>query len=283
MPFDRILFATDLGPTARETFERLMLIARAHRSHVLLLHVTPSWRAFVTSGLAQREAIDRLDGWSLELGRHGVGSETRVLRGHAADTVLEVAERWGATLVVVGAAYQRGGGHHVGSTAQTIAHAASCSVWIEIPGARPGVELVLCGVDGSEGSAAALDAARMVATQHRAELVVVGAIEGPNENTLGMTASERETELSEHREKWIAELEKFVSERGIGKEVARHFAWGRGSDVLRTLAADRHADLIVIGRTGESNLRRLLLGSTAQRLLRDVPCSLLIVGGAQSR
>ncbi len=38
-------------------------------------------------------------------------------------------------------------------------------------------------------------------------------------------------------------------------------------------------DLLVLGRTGNTGLDRLLLGSTAQTVLRSAPCSVLVVGG----
>jgi nucleotide-binding universal stress UspA family protein len=38
-----------------------------------------------------------------------------------------------------------------------------------------------------------------------------------------------------------------------------------------------NADLIVIGSLGRTNIRYLLLGSTAERLLSRVPCSVLVI------
>jgi nucleotide-binding universal stress UspA family protein len=40
------------------------------------------------------------------------------------------------------------------------------------------------------------------------------------------------------------------------------------------------ADLVVMGKKGQSTLRELFLGSTAERLLRSAPCSVLAVKSA---
>jgi universal stress protein E len=49
---------------------------------------------------------------------------------------------------------------------------------------------------------------------------------------------------------------------------------GQGiSDSARSI----HADLIVLGTRGHTNIKQVLLGSTAERVLRDVPCSILAV------
>lgn len=44
-----------------------------------------------------------------------------------------------------------------------------------------------------------------------------------------------------------------------------------------TTAKDEQADLIVIGTHGFSGLKHFLLGSTAERVVRDAPCPVLTV------
>jgi nucleotide-binding universal stress UspA family protein len=38
-----------------------------------------------------------------------------------------------------------------------------------------------------------------------------------------------------------------------------------------------NGDLVVLGTRGRTNLRDMLLGSTAERVVRDAPCSILAV------
>jgi nucleotide-binding universal stress UspA family protein len=42
-------------------------------------------------------------------------------------------------------------------------------------------------------------------------------------------------------------------------------------------AEEVKADLIIVGHKGRTNLRYVLLGSTAERLLTQLPCSMLVV------
>jgi universal stress protein A len=50
-------------------------------------------------------------------------------------------------------------------------------------------------------------------------------------------------------------------------------AW---KEIVR-LAAEEHADMIVMGTQGRTGLERLLLGSVAERVIRRAPCPVLTV------
>jgi CPA2 family monovalent cation:H+ antiporter-2 len=52
---------------------------------------------------------------------------------------------------------------------------------------------------------------------------------------------------------------------------------GMATEVVPVVAATVDADLVVVGARGESALRRLLIGSTASRLLRKSACPVLLV------
>jgi len=48
------------------------------------------------------------------------------------------------------------------------------------------------------------------------------------------------------------------------------------ADALRRVAEQQGADLIVVGASRRSRLRRLIAGSTGIRVLRDAPCAVLV-------
>jgi len=56
-----------------------------------------------------------------------------------------------------------------------------------------------------------------------------------------------------------------------------HVADGDIREVLTSLLAEIEADLVVMGAVSRSRLKRLALGSTAERVLDFIPCDLLIV------
>jgi nucleotide-binding universal stress UspA family protein len=56
-----------------------------------------------------------------------------------------------------------------------------------------------------------------------------------------------------------------------------HIRSGRPYEEIVRLAREIHADLIVLATRGHSGLKHLLLGSTAERVVRNAPCPVLVV------
>jgi nucleotide-binding universal stress UspA family protein len=54
------------------------------------------------------------------------------------------------------------------------------------------------------------------------------------------------------------------------------------AEILRT-AREKDCDLIVMGTHGRTGLRRLLMGSVAERVMRQAPCPVVTVNGLSSR
>ncbi len=58
---------------------------------------------------------------------------------------------------------------------------------------------------------------------------------------------------------------------------------GHISDEIGRLARKKEADLVVAATHGRSGIKRFLLGSVTERIMRILPCPLLIVGGSQEK
>ena len=55
---------------------------------------------------------------------------------------------------------------------------------------------------------------------------------------------------------------------------------GHISDEITHMAAEKNADLVIMATHGRSGLKRLVLGSVTERLIRTLPCPVLIIPGA---
>jgi len=148
--------------------------------------------------------------------------------------------------------------------------------------AGPFTSVVAC-VDFSATSRQALEHAVRVATQDGAALHVLHVFHAPwHRLHYGAPTPQASPDYQkQYRDALRRRLEAFCEP--FHDELARlevryglfdFPGHGRG---ITEFARQVGADLVVLGTRGRTNLRDLLLGSTAERVVRDAPCSILTV------
>ncbi len=91
-------------------------------------------------------------------------------------------------------------------------------------------------------------------------------------------ASAWEVEHQQNLQAARVELEQFRST--LPGCFAKHeliVAEGRPAEEILAQIREKAIDLAVLGSRGRGSLKRLLLGSTSEQVLREAPCSVLIV------
>jgi nucleotide-binding universal stress UspA family protein len=134
---------------------------------------------------------------------------------------------------------------------------------------------IVVGIDGSEGSKAALRWARNEARALAARLDVVHVWQYPWVVTASGAAA-----TGVGRDEFEAEgrrlLEQETDELETGDvEIHRRLGTGNAAEVL--LRAADGADLLVVGSRGRGGFAGLLLGSVSQQCAQHAPCPVVIV------
>lgn len=141
----------------------------------------------------------------------------------------------------------------------------------------------LCPVDFSEVSTGALRLAASLARRFEGEVVLVHVVEpivAPADFTLGpMTTTEVEDKLAERSKNAVRELAATV-DMPQGKVRVR-VERGRASTEIIRVAHEEKADVIVMGTHGYTGVAHVLLGSTAERVIRKAPCPVLTVRASE--
>jgi nucleotide-binding universal stress UspA family protein len=91
-------------------------------------------------------------------------------------------------------------------------------------------------------------------------------------------ASAWEQEHQSNLQQARGELEKFRAALPtcfVEQEIV--IAEGRAAEEILAQIRERAIDLAVLGSRGRGSFKRLLLGSTSEQVLREAPCSVLIV------
>ena len=135
--------------------------------------------------------------------------------------------------------------------------------------------LIVAGVDGSDGGRRALDwAVREARTRGGAvEAVIAWSWDGLEYGPVTATNPQQERERSAHL--LDAEIKAIIETYGSYLPVAAEVLEGRPADVLA--AAGRAGDLLVLGSHGHSRVRHTVLGSVSEECIRKAVCPVVVI------
>lgn len=133
---------------------------------------------------------------------------------------------------------------------------------------------VLLATDGSEDAALAARAAADLARKSGAELHVVHAWSDiPSPHAHRYIERELKARAQEVLDEQVAAVEK------LGAAAERHLVEGRTAQAILWLSERIDAGMIVLGSRGLGRLKRLLLGSVADGVVRHAHCPVLVIRG----
>lgn len=141
---------------------------------------------------------------------------------------------------------------------------------------------ILIPVDGSEHSRKALELGCNLARKYGAAIHMVHVTESPiREHTmaLGGAAITLHASPEELKQAGSRELEfasEYAANHGI-KEVTTEVAGGSPAHRIVESAKETHADMIVMGSRGLSDLAGLLVGSVSHKVTNMAPCTCITV------
>ena len=284
----RVVVATDGSPDARTAAQWLADFPLAADSEVLLVGVVnlPASPIDIPTVTAFKDAL-------MEEARGGVDAlapffkgrvasvETRVVVGDPRQEIVRLAHESSADLVVVGA---RGLGAMatalLGSVSLAIARHAECAVLVVRPNPRP-LRSAAVALDGSTGSDYAAGFFAELPLPATLAVRLVGVVEPPpvpRTAPKAVIASLQGaiTAMTDDRRRVLAAALDRVAKR-FPVQPTQELPVGAPAETLEQMSS--HVDLVVMGARGLGPMKRLLLGSVSERVLRHAACPVLIVHG----
>lgn len=278
-----LLAATDFSAPARHALERAAQLAQANAdAHLTLAHVVNA-RALeklrqllpAEAGGLQATLLAKAEQQLTELAatlgaRHDEPIDTLVTTGHPLTALAELADARDADLLVMGAR----GAHFVrelliGSTTERLLRKTHRPLLAVKQRAQAPYRRVLAPVDFSDHAAAAINAAH--AWLPDAEFVLLNAFAVELESTFRLAGLDDDlihAYRAQAREAAVAEMAAFVARLQVpAARISRVFA--HGAATLRIIEHEQSldADLIVMGKRGQTMVEELLLGSVTKHVL----------------
>ena len=270
---ERICFPTDFGLSSEVALDSVINIANKFGSEVNLVHVLPK-------SVKRNKVQGFLD---FEMSRYvslfeeqGIKCTFDILVGNHIDMLFSFVKRKSSNLIVLGTGRVGKEKFKLGSNTEKIIRNSSIPVWvIENESAiHPGK--VLCTIDFSEESLLSLDNAIYVCRRFKAKLNILHVIKGiaKEYDELGADTSTEQAEIVTAIELEFDELIKKIDLSGI--EWTKEVRLGDPVDEILSVIKEKNIDLLMMGSTGKGTLKSLFLGSIAQKISREAPCSFII-------
>lgn len=294
----RILCPVDFSDASRHALDHAVVIAGWYGASLTALHVsTPAFplqppvlftdlpTAAPTE--ADREHVElQLRRWVETAGALGLTTEVLFGEGHnPARSILTYAASLPADLIVMGT-HGRGGFERLvlGSVTEKVLRKATCPVLTVPPPAvratKPPFKRLLCPVDFSEPSIAALRFAVSLAEESDARVTTMHVLNVPIDDERLLDPLDTPEFRLRCEDNARTRLEALIPDeaRAFCQPVTQ-VSWGKPYRRILDVAENEATDLIVMGVHGRNAMDLMLFGSTTNQIVRHASCPVLTLRG----
>jgi nucleotide-binding universal stress UspA family protein len=289
----RILCPIDFSDASRHALEHAVALARWYESEITALHVLPvpllpeppillAFAQTNNTELSNAEAAEALLQSWLEAARQGgIKVHSTIVKGNPASLILQHANTSRADLIAMGTHGLSGFDRALlGSVTEKVLRKAKTPVLTVPPAAATTGQVpykrLLCPVDFSESSIAALNMAFSLAKEADAALTLLHVFEWPPDDEPLVqrfdVAAYRRVVEDEVRSRLRALI---TSDVQTWCKPSTKFAHGKPYRAILETARSEATDLIVIGVRGRNPLDLMLFGSTTNQVIRHASCPVL--------
>lgn len=265
---EKLLLATDGSRFSEGAIREAINFAKICSSSlfaVSVLETNPEYETINTKVFEKEKAefLSHLESIKARAAKEGLSCETILYE--ATDTskaIVDEASEKKIDMIVIGRRGRKGLLKMLMGevAAKVIAH-APCKVLVVPRAAKIEYKTILVATDGSTHSNAAVTEALAIAKRCGSKVIAVSAMRD-------------DSELEEAK----ANVSKVVElGRKEGLIVEALTPAGRSYDVIVETAGGRGVDLIVVGTYGKTGLKKVLMGSSTEKVIGNAGCAVLVV------
>jgi nucleotide-binding universal stress UspA family protein len=298
--FKRVLCTVDLSESSIRSFDHAVAVARWYDAQLTVLHIVPTFDPVHVRGdlaesirilnpMAREQVVEEVRR-ALELAAKAPDAVVVAESGDASSTIVDQALLMRADLIVMGTQGRRGFKRLLlGSVTETVLREAPCPV-LAVPPAAHGAMLsdvtfkrILCPVDFSPSVLQALGFALDLARQADGLVTLLHVVEWLAEDAPQTVPG---FDVPAYRRHMAADARQrlrllVAAESRTWVDIDDVVAFGRAHREILHAAAEKPADLIVMGAQGRGGVGLTLFGSTTQQVVRGAACPILTVRGSE--
>ena len=290
-PYSHLVAAIDFTPSCRNALRQAVRLAAGNSAKVTAVHVMDEFLVHeLKKALSVDQATVRAE-WrarlqkfveETDIGTAHVQVEVRI--GHPLQEISELCCSLGADLLVMGVKGSRQEPNRVGVIAAKCVRKAPLDVLLVREDASAAFKKVATCVDFSENSAKAVRRALLMAQVDGAVVDCLYVYQSALSMSLdygGMGAPLPITTNAEALDRWNEELKNFIMPLSAEvPDVPLSSSVVERMNIRETIlehVQETQADLVIVGTRGKTGLREMLIGTTAEKIVANAPCSILAV------
>lgn len=285
--FKNILLSTDRSEFSEGAIREAINLAKRCSSKLYVVSVVetnPEFEALAPALIekAEKETKEHLDSIRERASKEGVEIEVIARQGDEPyQLIMEEATKRRVDLIIMGRRGRKGFKRlMMGSvTASVIGH-ASQNVLVVPRAAHIEWKKILIPTDGSRYSEGAVNETLSIAKTCNSSIVAISVVPSESISPFDIVRSEMQKDLIVEKEYSIAEtalknIKEKCNKEGIDCECL--LLAGRPYEAIIEIASQKKVDLIVMGSHGRTGLKKLLMGSVAERVITLSACAVLVV------
>lgn len=285
--FKNILLSTDRSEFSEGAIREGINLAKRCSGKLYVISVVETNPEFETLApalveKAEKEAKEHLDLIRELALKEGVETEVIVRQGDdPCQLIIEEATKRQFDLIIMGRRGRTGFKRlMMGSVTACVVGRAPQNVLVVPRAAHIEWKKILIPTDGSKYSEAATNEALSIAKTCGSSIVAISVVPSESISPFDIVHSEMQKDLIVEKEYSIAEsaiknIKEKCNKEGINCETL--LLAGRPYEAIIEIAMQKKVDLIVMGSHGRTGLKKLLMGSVAERVITLSPCAVLVV------
>jgi universal stress protein E len=276
---DKILVPVALEKNLNSHLNIALRLAKKFKSQIILIYVLPlEARQESVNKYVLKHVKQELDALINDFHLEEVTIQRIIEYGNTFDRIVKISEDEDVNLILFSNFIeQQNVKYNMDVVAEKLVRKSDKPVWVVKGGDEIFPNSMLCTVDFSDSSGRALNNALKIARTFKKRLHILN-INKPMENNF----SPRYTIDLEEENKKIAKNNKKLFEDFLSgfnfTDVDYEIKVETGDPAIEILSfvSRNNIDLLFMGATGKTYLQRVLLGSVTEKLIRELPCSMVV-------
>lgn len=265
---EKILLATDRSEHSEGAIREAIKFASKCSSRIyasMTIETNPEYETIGSNVFEKEEgeATAYLDSIKARAVKEGVACETTLHEStDASQAIVDEAAEKKVDMIVIGRHGRKGVAKALMGevAAKVIAH-APCKVLVVPRAAQIEYRNILVATDGSAHAVAALNEAIAIAKRCGSRIIALSAMRDETEREEARNLSNKAAETAKKE----------------GVEAEAVTPTGRSFNAIVETAGGRGVDLIVMGTYGKTGLKKVLMGSSTEKVIGNAGCAVLVV------